>query len=408
MFVSGAFVLTDTLGRSFDGLFATIYSDTDVGVSAKPKVAIDEFDGESVPANIPAAVLDKVKAVPGVATATGSASADGARVIGRDGKVVTTFGPPRIGENWNGETDLVKLREGRGPTADDEIAINAATAQGGRPPRRRPGRRAHAAAQEDVHRGRDLRLQRRAGLHRRRARGRVHRTGRPAADARPEGRVQQHRRPRRPRRHVAAISCGTPSPPRSARTTRCKTGEQLRAQATDGLKEGLSFFNNVLIGFAGVALFVGIVPHPQHVLDHRGPAHPRTRAHAGARRQPQTGHRLGPDRGRGHRPGRVGPRPGGRHRRRRRARLAVRQRRRQRARAGRRRRAGGRDHRRVRGRHRGHRGRRAAAGAAGLPDPADRRAAGVGHPGPAAHQAHRRRRGRHRGRRDAARPRPVR
>ena len=129
MFVSGAFVLTDTLGRSFDGLFATIYSGTDVGVAAKPKVAIDEFDGGSVPANIPAAVLDKVKAVPGVASATGSASADGARVIGRDGKVVTTFGPPRIGENWNGETDLVKLREGRGPSADNEIAINAATAK---------------------------------------------------------------------------------------------------------------------------------------------------------------------------------------------------------------------------------------------------------------------------------------
>ncbi len=129
MFVSGAFVLTDTLGRSFDGLFATIYSGTDVQVSAKPKVDVDEFDGETVPANIPAAVVDRVRAVPGVAKATGSANADGARVIGRNGKVVTTFGPPRLGENWTGESDLRKLREGRGPSADDEIAVNAATAK---------------------------------------------------------------------------------------------------------------------------------------------------------------------------------------------------------------------------------------------------------------------------------------
>ncbi|GAB3959248.1 hypothetical protein GCM10027614_78350 [Micromonospora vulcania] len=30
-FVSGALVLTDTLGRSFDSMFSSVYSDTDVG-----------------------------------------------------------------------------------------------------------------------------------------------------------------------------------------------------------------------------------------------------------------------------------------------------------------------------------------------------------------------------------------
>ena len=32
-FVSGALVLTDTLGRSFDGLFTDIYENTDIEVS---------------------------------------------------------------------------------------------------------------------------------------------------------------------------------------------------------------------------------------------------------------------------------------------------------------------------------------------------------------------------------------
>ncbi len=36
-----------------------------------------------------------------------------------------------------------------------------------------------------------------------------------------------------------------------------KTGEQLAADAAAGLKEGLSFFNKILLGFAAVALLVG-------------------------------------------------------------------------------------------------------------------------------------------------------
>ncbi len=36
-----------------------------------------------------------------------------------------------------------------------------------------------------------------------------------------------------------------------------KTGEQLSADAAAGLKEGLSFFNRILLGFAAVALLVG-------------------------------------------------------------------------------------------------------------------------------------------------------
>src|SRR3954447_6215482 len=100
MFVSGAFVLTDTLGRSFDSLFASVYAGTDVSVAAKP--AVTGGDNGEQPTNLPADVLAKVKAVPGVATATGVAQADGARVIGRNGKVLTSFGPPRLGQNWTG------------------------------------------------------------------------------------------------------------------------------------------------------------------------------------------------------------------------------------------------------------------------------------------------------------------
>ena len=54
MFVAGAFVVTDTLSRSFDSVFADAYSQTDVGVSAKPKIAVSEMDGEEVATPFPA------------------------------------------------------------------------------------------------------------------------------------------------------------------------------------------------------------------------------------------------------------------------------------------------------------------------------------------------------------------
>jgi putative ABC transport system permease protein len=73
MFVSGAFVLTDTLGRSFDSLFASVYAGTDVSVTAKPALAGSD-NGER-PTNLPADLVAKVRSVPGVATATGSTPA---------------------------------------------------------------------------------------------------------------------------------------------------------------------------------------------------------------------------------------------------------------------------------------------------------------------------------------------
>jgi putative ABC transport system permease protein len=126
MFVSGSFVLTDSLGKSFDALFATVNSNLDVQVSAKPKL---EGQGGGAPtATLPASLTEKVAAVPGVAEATPGVYAQNARVIGKNGKVVPTVGAPQSGMDWQGENGLVELRSGRGPAADDEVAIDAALA----------------------------------------------------------------------------------------------------------------------------------------------------------------------------------------------------------------------------------------------------------------------------------------
>ncbi|NJC72193.1 FtsX-like permease family protein [Planosporangium thailandense] len=127
MFVSGAFVLSDTLGRTFDSLFTNVYSYTDIQVTAKPKVTGPGQDG--APANIPADMVSRVAADPGVAKATGAVLAEGARAVGHNGKKLGGApGAPRYGASWHGEDQLISLREGRGPRADDEVAIDAGVA----------------------------------------------------------------------------------------------------------------------------------------------------------------------------------------------------------------------------------------------------------------------------------------
>ncbi|HEV2089419.1 MAG TPA: FtsX-like permease family protein [Cryptosporangiaceae bacterium] len=125
MFVSGAFVLTDSLGKSFDALFATVNDNVDVRVSAKPN--LDGGDGVNAPGTVPAAVLDTVSKADGVKSAYPAVFADGARVIGKNGKVAAGFGP-KFGQSWN-EGSISEIRDGRAPAAPNEIAVDAGLAK---------------------------------------------------------------------------------------------------------------------------------------------------------------------------------------------------------------------------------------------------------------------------------------
>jgi len=256
MFVSGAFVLTDTLGRSFDSLFSTVFSTTDVHVSHKPNVAISEVDGEQMETPFPASARDRVAAVPGVAEAVGLAAADGARVIGADGKVVSTMGSPRFGENWTGESDLVRLREGRGPTADDEIAVNASLAT--------------AAKIKVGDRVEVLTLQPKkaftlVGIYGYSAdRDSL---GGSMSVSFTEPVAQELMLGERDTYSSITVTADDGVDPAVLRDDvaaalgadyEVRTGEQMAADQADELQEGLAFFNNILLGFAGVALFVGV------------------------------------------------------------------------------------------------------------------------------------------------------
>ncbi|RKN41538.1 ABC transporter permease [Micromonospora endolithica] len=256
MFVSGAFVLTDTLGRSFDAVFAEGTSEIDVNVAAKPKVALSEVQGEQVAAPLPAATVDRVKQVPGVTDAVGVVAADGALLVGSNGKVVTSFGPPQLGENWVGESDLLRLREGRAPQADDEIAVNAALAKAGRVAvGDRVGVETVFGSQEKFTLvgivGYSGDRESIGGLNE------VFFTT-PVAQKLMLGQPDTFSSIT-----VTAADGVTPEALRDdvaaalGDSFQVKTGEELAADSAASLKEGLAFFNRILLGFAAVALLVG-------------------------------------------------------------------------------------------------------------------------------------------------------
>src|SRR5262245_39588706 len=85
MFVAGAFVLTNTLGNAFDGLFATVYSQTHVQVSGKTTIK-GEGGGPDTMQLVPASLAPDVENATGVAHAYGLVGVDGAHVIGPNGK----------------------------------------------------------------------------------------------------------------------------------------------------------------------------------------------------------------------------------------------------------------------------------------------------------------------------------
>ncbi|WP_326553706.1 ABC transporter permease [Micromonospora sp. NBC_01813] len=255
MFVSGALVLTDTLGRTFDAVFSDAYATTDVAVSAAPNIEVAEFDGEQVAAPLPAPLVRQVAAIPGVAEAVGVISADGARVVGTDGKALTSFGPPQLGGNWVGEDDLVQLRSGRGPTADDEIAVNAAVAQAAgvsvgdrvgvltREPQREftlVGVFGYSGGRDSIGGVQEVAFTDDAAAR--------YLLGQPDAYTNIVVRADDAVTAESLRDDIAA-ALGT--------GYQVKTGAELAEAASAGLKQGLAFFNNILLGFAGVALFVG-------------------------------------------------------------------------------------------------------------------------------------------------------
>jgi putative ABC transport system permease protein len=127
--VSGAFILTDTLGKSFDGIYNDSYKSTDAVISSK--LAIKTNDGSTEAPAFSADVLRKVERLPAVRVAQGSIE-DQSRLVDKNGKAIGKADEGlALGIDPSGDQALnpLTLVEGQWPRGDGQIAIDKSTAE---------------------------------------------------------------------------------------------------------------------------------------------------------------------------------------------------------------------------------------------------------------------------------------
>jgi putative ABC transport system permease protein len=128
-FMAGTLVLTDTVGKAFDELFADINAGTDAVV--RRTADVDSEFGPDIRPRVPDDIVADILAVDGVADAEGDVGGF-AVIFDRQGEPVgfSDTGPPTLGFNWQEVDELnpLVLADGDPPSAPDEVVIDKATA----------------------------------------------------------------------------------------------------------------------------------------------------------------------------------------------------------------------------------------------------------------------------------------
>nr|WP_222108937.1 ABC transporter permease [Streptomyces cupreus] len=125
-FVAGSLIFSDTVSRTFDRLFASTAAD----VTVSPKENLDESLPSGFTPTLPASLVDRAARVEGAEAARLDVDVEGITVADEDNESVgPTTGAPTIGTNWN-PTDRspVELTSGHAPEGADQVLIDADTA----------------------------------------------------------------------------------------------------------------------------------------------------------------------------------------------------------------------------------------------------------------------------------------
>ena len=126
--VSGTFILTDTMQKSFDGIFAASTSNTDAVIRGKELVK-GSTNGSGV--TIPESLLTKVRALPEVGAASGEvapAEANAGDIIGDDGKAVAMESVVGSYDPANPGLSALELKTGEWAEGPEQVVIDAGTA----------------------------------------------------------------------------------------------------------------------------------------------------------------------------------------------------------------------------------------------------------------------------------------
>src|SRR3954452_24238413 len=130
-FMAGTLVLTDTVGKTFDNLFANVNAGTNAYVRGEAAFSSDMGDQR---ARLDLSLVDTVKGVDGVAAAEPSIEAY-TQIVDKHGKAIgdPNMGAPTFGGNWlaNDALNPWDLADGRAPQSGNEVVIDKATAKKG-------------------------------------------------------------------------------------------------------------------------------------------------------------------------------------------------------------------------------------------------------------------------------------
>src|SRR4051812_10481000 len=124
--ISGTFVLTDTIQRAFTNVFGTAYQHTSVIITGKEIVK-----ESSTRPTVPASLVERVRAQPGVAAAAGAVT-DSVRLIGRDGKALGGSNGEGLGfgiDPAQPRFSPITLSSGTWATGPDQVVIDTGTAK---------------------------------------------------------------------------------------------------------------------------------------------------------------------------------------------------------------------------------------------------------------------------------------
>lgn len=129
-FVSGTFVLTQTITNTFNGLFNDIYQHTDAVVRGKQEFSAQGF-ADAGRGTISADLLPTVRNAKGVAAADGTVQGL-AVIVDKKGKALGSNGQgaPTLGFSYIPDRDLstIHLVEGHGPRSPDQVVIDKGSA----------------------------------------------------------------------------------------------------------------------------------------------------------------------------------------------------------------------------------------------------------------------------------------
>jgi putative ABC transport system permease protein len=122
-FVAGTLILTETIQATFHGVYAAATEGVAVVVSGPENAQ----GTHTLP--VPASLLARVRAVPGVEVADGVLTRSGIAIL-RNGQPISSREAPTIGGNWitGGDLSPYRLRSGGPPQAADDVVVDAAFA----------------------------------------------------------------------------------------------------------------------------------------------------------------------------------------------------------------------------------------------------------------------------------------